>query len=110
MGNVVRDGRAWADIGLRVSLSAALLFALSVFSGCTLAEIRSQSSIIENLGIIQGSVKRASGQDGPIVVLRFKEGDGMFLLDGRTQAKRRIITAAQRASPSGPARPSPWRS
>lgn len=51
-----------------------------VLSGCSLKEIREQTNAIENAGVIKGNVKVKSPQKGPIVILRYKENNGVLSL------------------------------
>lgn len=85
MSSAVKDypGRSYM---VRLSLMGGLLCALPVCFGCALMEVRSQSSLIGSLGVAQGTIECATEQNGPIVVVRFRETNGLFSLDGMTQA------------------------
>lgn len=67
-----------------LGLSWCLLFLGIV--GCSLKDIKKQTTAADNLGYIQGTVERTSSQKGNVIVLRFRDEDGVPVLETRLAA------------------------
>jgi len=63
-----------------------LLFALA---GCAIKEIQKQTQIVENLGFIKGNVTRASNQQGPVIVVRYRDRNDGPIREGQVFASRK---------------------
>ena len=57
-----------------------------LMSACGLSEIRKQTVQAENVGVINGRVEVTSGQNGPIVVYRFENKNGVLVLEDQAIA------------------------
>ncbi|MEE4243479.1 MAG: alpha/beta fold hydrolase, partial [Desulfopila sp.] len=66
-----------------------LLVSLLVFlSGCGFKDIHEQTSLMDNTGILKGTIRNESPQDGPIHVLRFRNEEGLFVLERKVTAAK----------------------
>ena len=63
-----------------------LLFAAP---GCSLKEINEQTKIIENVGFIKGNINLTSDQKGAVVVLRFRDENGIPVREGQLIASEK---------------------
>jgi pimeloyl-ACP methyl ester carboxylesterase len=48
--------------------------------GCSIKEIHEQTQIVENVGLIKGKINLTSNQKGPVIVLRFRDENGIPVL------------------------------
>jgi len=69
-----------------IHIVAILLMCTVFIVGCSVREIREQRKIMENTGTIRGIVQRASSQKGPIIVLRYRDNNGVLTLKDRVTA------------------------
>lgn len=60
-----------------VLLDAVLILFLFTAAGCSLKKIHEQTSLADNLGSIKGKIKVTSDQTGPVVVLRYRDQNGI---------------------------------
>ncbi len=67
-------------INFRLLFAAILTVSVSGSIGCTLKQIRKQTNVIENTGVIKGEVKVVSPQKGPVVILPLQENNGTLTL------------------------------
>ena len=58
-----------------------LLGSVLALSGCSFLDIYNQTKLADNLGTIKGMIKITSDQEGPIMVLRFLDEDGIPVLN-----------------------------
>jgi hypothetical protein len=69
-------------------------FVLSVFciffalTGCSLKEIKEQTQEVGNVGYIQGKIKVESDEKGTVVVLRFRDENGVPIKESRVIASK----------------------
>lgn len=61
-------------------------FLLMISSGCSLKEIHKQTSLLNNLGHIQGKINITNNQKGPVIVLRFWDDNGIPVLQSSKTA------------------------
>lgn len=59
---------------------------LSVLSGCFLERAEQQAAEVEGAGTIKGTVKVTSDQKGSVIVLRYREVNGIFVQEERLMA------------------------
>ncbi|MCP4259956.1 MAG: alpha/beta hydrolase [Planctomycetes bacterium] len=57
--------------------------------GCSLKEIHEQTTIVENVGFIKGNIKLASSQKGAVIVLLFREEEGIPVLESHVFASEK---------------------
>jgi pimeloyl-ACP methyl ester carboxylesterase len=62
---------------------------LFVMTGCSIKQIRDQSQQVENSGFIKGTIALASDQEGALVVLRFRNEEGVPYLESRIIASEK---------------------
>lgn len=61
----------------------ALCVSLFIVSGCTLREIKKQAELADNVGVLKGKVIVKSNQKGPVFVLRFRNNNGVLILENK---------------------------
>ena len=66
---------------MRTFLIYFSLSLLAVVTGCSIIEIQNQAKIIENAGVVKGSVKLASSQTGHVIVRRYHMKNGAYVFD-----------------------------
>ncbi len=59
---------------------------LTMLSSCSILEIQDQVKIVESAGVLTGKVKLLSPQKGPIIVARYHEDNGVYVIDSYTRA------------------------
>lgn len=66
---------------IQVYILSLILIGLQVIlTGCSLKEIKEQTTLIDNIGVLKGKVVITSQQEGPVMVLRFMDENGIPVL------------------------------
>lgn len=63
-----------------------LFLLVAPLSGCGLKEIKQQTDVADQVGVIRGKVENKSGKEGDIVVVRFLDLDGVLAFQRKTMA------------------------
>ena len=64
-------------------------FILLVLPGCSLKEIHRQTKEVENIGYLQGKITVDSKQKGTVIVLRYRDENGVPIKEGQVNASNR---------------------
>ena len=72
-----------------IPLLMVLFCLIFILPGCSLKEIHEQIQLAENVGFIKGSIKLTSDQKGPVIVLRFRDKNGIPVLRSQVIASEK---------------------
>ena len=76
----VRQGLCWRH-------GICVLLVLLVATGCSLRQIHEQTTKADNVASVEGTVERLSGQQGKVIVVHFRDENGIPALEKRLFAK-----------------------
>lgn len=70
----------------RILFLTMLCLASMIVMGCGLKKVHQQIQVLDNIGTIKGSINIDSNQQGPVVVLRFRDINGILVRENEITA------------------------